>query len=117
LRLVTKIAMGCCRYGLPITEVISEGNVGLMKAVKHFEPEKGFRLTTCAMWWIRASIQENVLLSWSLLKIVASANQEKLFFRLRKAKREIFAFEEGDLRLDQVKLIARRVGVAEMSSK
>jgi RNA polymerase sigma-32 factor len=113
LRLVTKIAMGYRRYGLPITEVISEGNVGLMKAVEHFEPEKGFRLTTYAMWWIRASIQEYVLRSWSLVKIVTTANQKKLFFNLRKAKREISAFEEGDLRPDQVKLIARRVGVAE----
>jgi RNA polymerase sigma-32 factor len=113
LRLVTKIAMGYRAYGLPITEVISEGNIGLIKAVKHFEPEKGFRLSTYAMWWIRASIQEYVLRSWSLVKIVTTANQKKLFFNLRKAKREIFAFEEGDLRPDQVKLIAKRVGAPE----
>jgi RNA polymerase sigma-32 factor len=113
LRLVTKIAMGYRGYGLPISEVISEGNVGLMKAVEHFEPERGFRLTTYAMWWIRASIQEYVLRSWSLVKIVTTANQKKLFFNLRKAKREISAFEEGDLRPDQAKIIARRVGVAE----
>ena len=112
LRLVTKIAMGYRAYGLPIAEVISEGNIGLIKAAKHFEPEKGFRLSTYAMWWIRASIQEYVLRSWSLVKIVTTANQKKLFFNLRKAKREIFAFEEGDLRPDQVKLIAKRVGVA-----
>jgi RNA polymerase sigma-32 factor len=113
LRLVNKIAMGYRGYGLPITEVISEGNVGLMKAVEHFEPERGFRLTTYAMWWIRASIQEYVLRSWSLVKIVTTANQKKLFFNLRKAKREISAFEEGDLRPDQTKIIAKRVGVAE----
>jgi RNA polymerase sigma-32 factor len=113
LRLVTKIAMGYRGYGLPITEVISEGNVGLMKAVKHFEPEKGFRLTTYAMWWIRAAIQEYVLRSWSLVKLGTTANQKKLFFNLRKAKREISAFEEGDLRPDQVKLLAKRVGVTE----
>jgi RNA polymerase sigma-32 factor len=113
LRLVTKIAMGYRAYGLPIAEVISEGNIGLIKAAKHFEPEKGFRLSTYAMWWIRASIQEYVLRSWSLVKIVTTANQKKLFFNLRKAKREIFAFEEGDLRPDQVQLIAKRVGVPE----
>jgi RNA polymerase sigma-32 factor len=113
LRLVTKIAMGYRGYGLPIAEVISEGNVGLMNAVKRFEPEKGFRLATYAMWWIRASIQEFVLRSWSLVKIGTTANQKKLFFNLRKAKSEISALEEGDLRTDQVKLIAKRVGVTE----
>jgi RNA polymerase sigma-32 factor len=107
LRLVTKIAMGYRGYGLPIAEVISEGNVGLMNAVKRFEPEKGFRLSTYAMWWIRASIQEYVLRSWSLVKIGTTANQKKLFFNLRKAKSEISALEEGDLRTDQVKLIAK----------
>jgi RNA polymerase sigma-32 factor len=113
LRLVAKIAMGYRGYGLPIAEVISEGNVGLMNAVKRFEPEKGFRLSTYAMWWIRASIQEYVLRSWSLVKIGTTANQKKLFFNLRKAKNEISAFEKGDLRPDQVKLIAKRVGVTE----
>jgi RNA polymerase sigma-32 factor len=113
LRLVTKIAMGYRGYGLPIAEVISEGNVGLMSAVNRFEPEKGFRLSTYAMWWIRASIQEYVLRSWSLVKIGTTANQKKLFFNLRKAKNEISAFEKGDLRPDQVKLIAKRVGVPE----
>jgi RNA polymerase sigma-32 factor len=113
LRLVAKIAMGYRGYGLPIAEVISEGNLGLMKAVRRFEPEKGFRLATYAMWWIRASIQEYVLRSWSLVKMGTTANQKKLFFNLRKAKNEISAFEEGDLRPDQVKLIAERVGVTE----
>jgi RNA polymerase sigma-32 factor len=113
LRLVAKIAMGYRGYGLPIAEVISEGNVGLMNAVKRFEPEKGFRLSTYAMWWIRASIHEYVLRSWSLVKIGTTANQKKLFFNLRKAKNEISAFEKGDLRPDQVKLIAKRVGVPE----
>jgi RNA polymerase sigma-32 factor len=113
LRLVAKIAMGYRGYGLPIAEVISEGNLGLVKAVRRFEPEKGFRLTTYAMWWIRASIQEYVLRSWSLVKMGTTANQKKLFFNLRKAKNEISAFEEGDLRPDQVKLIAVRVGVTE----
>ena len=113
LRLVAKIAMGYRGYGLPITEVISEGNVGLMKAVKRFEPEKGFRLTTYAMWWIRASIQEYILRSWSLVKMGTTANQKKLFFNLRKAKAEISAFEEGDLRPDQIKVIATRLAVTE----
>jgi RNA polymerase sigma-32 factor len=113
LRLVAKIAMGYRGYGLPIAEVISEGNLGLMRAVRRFEPEKGFRLATYAMWWIRASIQENVLRSWSLVKMGTTANQRKLFFNLRKAKNEISAFEEGDLRPDQVKLIAEHVGVTE----
>ena len=98
LRLVAKIAMGYRGYGLPIGEVVSEGNVGLMQAVKRFEPEKGFRLATYAMWWIRASIQEYILRSWSLVKMGTTANQKKLFFNLRKAKSQISALEEGDLR-------------------
>ncbi len=113
LRLVAKIAMGYRGYGLPISEVISEGNVGLMQAVKRFEPEKGFRLATYAMWWIKASIQEYILRSWSLVKMGTTANQKKLFFNLRKAKSKISALEEGDLRPDQVKLIAKRLGVPE----
>src|SRR5664280_2612075 len=96
LRLVAKIAMGYRGYGLPIGEVISEGNVGLMQAVKKFEPDKGFRLATYAMWWIRASIQEYILRSWSLVKMGTTANQKKLFFNLRKAKSQISAFEEGE---------------------
>jgi RNA polymerase sigma-32 factor len=113
LRLVAKIAMGYRGYGLPISEVISEGNVGLMQAVKRFEPDKGFRLATYAMWWIKAAIQEYILRSWSLVKMGTTANQKKLFFNLRKAKSRISAFEEGDLRPDQVKLIAKRLGVTE----
>jgi RNA polymerase sigma-32 factor len=113
LRLVAKIAMGYRGYGLPIGEVISEGNVGLMQAVKRFEPEKGFRLATYAMWWIRASIQEYILRSWSLVKMGTTANQKKLFFNLRKAKSQISALEEGDLRPDQVKTIATKLGVSE----
>ncbi len=113
LRLVAKIAMGYRGYGLPIAEVISEGNVGLMQAVKRFEPEKGFRLATYAMWWIKAAIQEYILRSWSLVKMGTTANQKKLFFNLRKAKGKISALEEGDLRPDQVKLIAKRLGVTE----
>ena len=113
LRLVAKIAMGYRGYGLPIGEVISEGNVGLMQAVKKFEPDKGFRLATYAMWWIKASIQEFVLRSWSLVKIGTTANQKKLFFNLRKVKSQIEALEEGDLRPDQVKLIATKLGVTE----
>jgi len=113
LRLVAKIAMGYRGYGLPISEVISEGNVGLMQAVKRFEPEKGFRLATYAMWWIKAAIQEYILRSWSLVKMGTTANQKKLFFNLRKAKSKISALEEGDLRPDQVKLIAQRLGVTE----
>jgi RNA polymerase sigma-32 factor len=113
LRLVAKIAMGYRGYGLPISEVISEGNVGLMQAVKRFEPEKGFRLATYAMWWIKASIQEYILRSWSLVKMGTTANQKKLFFNLRKAKSKISALEEGDLRPDQVKIIAKRLGVTE----
>jgi len=111
LRLVAKIAMGYRGYGLPIGEVISEGNVGLMQAVKRFEPEKGFRLATYAMWWIRASIQEYILRSWSLVKMGTTANQKKLFFNLRKAKSQISALEDGDLRPDQVATIAHRLGV------
>jgi RNA polymerase sigma-32 factor len=113
LRLVAKIAAGYRGYGLPISEVISEGNVGLMQAVKRFEPDKGFRLATYAMWWIKAAIQEYILRSWSLVKIGTTANQKKLFFNLRKAKSRISALEEGDLRPDQVKLIAKRLGVTE----
>ncbi|HLY79843.1 MAG TPA: RNA polymerase sigma factor RpoH [Caulobacteraceae bacterium] len=111
LRLVAKIAMGYRGYGLPIEEVISEGNVGLMQAVKKFEPDKGFRLATYAMWWIRASIQEYILRSWSLVKMGTTAAQKKLFFNLRKAKSEISALEEGDLHPDQVRQIATKLGV------
>src|SRR6478752_3836235 len=113
LRLVAKIAMGYRGYGLPIGEVISEGNVGLMQAVKKFEPDKGFRLATYAMWWIRAAIQEYILRSWSLVKMGTTAAQKKLFFNLRKVKGQLKALEEGDLRPDQVKLIATRLGVTE----
>ena len=113
LRLVAKIAMGYRGYGLPISEAISEGNVGLMQAVKRFEPDKGFRLATYAMWWIKAAIQEYILRFWSLVKMGTTANQKKLFFNLRKAKSRISALEEGDLRPDQVKLIAKRLGVTE----
>src|SRR5277367_3938471 len=112
LRLVAKIAMGYRGYGLPIAEVISEGNVGLMQAVKRFEPDKGFKLATYAMWWIRASIQEYILRSWSLVKMGTTASQKKLFFNLRKAKSRISALDEGDLREDQVASIAKRLGVA-----
>jgi len=111
LRLVAKIAMGYRGYGLPIGEVVSEGNVGLMQAVKRFEPDKGFRLATYAMWWIKASIQEFILRSWSLVKMGTTASQKKLFFNLRKVKGQIQALEEGDLRPDQVAEIARRLGV------
>ncbi|MEX0852401.1 MAG: RNA polymerase sigma factor RpoH [Bauldia sp.] len=113
LRLVAKIAMGYRGYGLPIGEVISEGNVGLMQAVKRFEPEKGFRLATYAMWWIRASIQEYILRSWSLVKMGTTASQKRLFFNLRKVKGQIRALDEGDLHPDQVSEIARRLGVTE----
>ncbi len=112
LRLVAKIAMGYRGYGLPIAEVVSEGNVGLMQAVKRFEPERGFRLATYAMWWIKASIQDYVLRSWSMVKLGTTANQKKLFFNLRKAKSRIAAFEDGDLRPDQVELIAERLSVS-----
>ncbi len=113
LRLVAKIAMGYRGYGLPIGEVISEGNVGLMQAVKRFDPEKGFRLATYAMWWIRASIQEYILRSWSLVKIGTTAAQKKLFFNLRKLKSQIDAVEDGDLHPDQVEHIATKLGVSE----
>jgi RNA polymerase sigma-32 factor len=113
LRLVAKIAVRYRGYGLPTSEVISEGNVGLMRAVKRFEPERGFRLSTYAMWWIRAAIQEYILRSWSLVKMGTTGSQRTLFFNLRKAKSRISAFEEGDLHPDQVKLIAQRLGVAE----
>jgi RNA polymerase sigma-32 factor len=113
LRLVARIAMGYRGYGLPIGEVISEGNVGLMQAVKRFDPDKGFRLATYAMWWIRASIQEYILRSWSLVKMGTTAAQKKLFFNLRRAKGQLQALEEGDLKPDQVKAIATRLGVPE----
>lgn len=113
LRLVARIAMGYRGYGLPIGEVISEGNVGLMQAVKRFEPDKGFRLATYAMWWIRASIQEYILRSWSLVKMGTTAAQKKLFFNLRRTKSQMQALEEGDLRPDQVKAIAKKLGVSE----
>src|SRR2546425_1774187 len=113
LRLVSKIARDYRGYGLPISEAISEGNVGLMQAVERFEPEKGFRLATYAVWWIKAAIQEYILRSWSLVKMGTTVNQKKVFFNLRKAKSKISALEEGDLRPDQVKLIAKRLGVTE----
>src|SRR5438132_8465173 len=113
LRLVARIAKGYRGYGLPISELISEGNVGLMQAVQRFEPEKGFRLATYAIWWIKAAIQEYILHSWSLVKMGTTINQKKLFFNLRKAKSKISVLDEGDLRPDQVKLIARRLGVTE----
>ena len=113
LRLVAKIAMGYRGYGLPIGEVISEGNVGLMQAVKKFEPDKGFRLATYAMWWIRASIQEYILRSWSLVKLGTTSAQKKLFFNLRKAKSKIGALEEGDLRPENVARIAHDLNVSE----
>jgi RNA polymerase sigma-32 factor len=113
LRLVAKIAMGYRGYGLPIGEVISEGNVGLMQAVKRFDPERGFRLATYAMWWIKAAIQEYILRSWSLVKMGTTANQKRLFFNLRKAKSQIQALDEGDLRPDQVKQIAEKLNVSE----
>ncbi|KAF0229578.1 MAG: RNA polymerase sigma-32 [Beijerinckiaceae bacterium] len=113
LRLVAKIAMGYRGYGLPIGDVVSEGNIGLMQAVKRFDPDKGFRLATYAIWWIKASIQEYILRSWSLVKMGTTANQKKLFFNLRKAKSKISALEDGDLRPDQVKVIATKLGVEE----
>lgn len=113
LRLVAKIAMGYRGYGLPIGEVISEGNVGLMQAVKKFEPERGFRLATYAMWWIKASIQEYILRSWSLVKMGTTANQKRLFFNLRKVKGKIQALDEGDLKPDQIAEIATRLNVSE----
>jgi RNA polymerase sigma-32 factor len=113
LRLVARIAMGYRGYGLPIGEVMSEGNVGLMQAVKRFDPDKGFRLATYAMWWIRAAIQEYILRSWSLVKMGTTAAQKKLFFNLRKIKGQLKALDEGDLRPDQVKRIATQLGVTE----
>src|SRR6266550_6312942 len=113
LRLVARIATGYRGYGLPISELISEGNVGLMQAIKRFEPEKGFRFATYATWWIKAAIQDYILRSWSMVKMGTTANQKKLFFNLRKAKSKISALEEGDLRPDQVKVIAKRLGVTE----
>ena len=113
LRLVAKIAMGYRGYGLPMGEVISEGNVGLMQAVKKFDPDKGFRLATYAMWWIRAAIQEYILRSWSLVKLGTTAAQKKLFFNLRRLKGEISALEEGDLRPENVAEISKRLGVTE----
>ena len=111
LRLVAKIAMGYKGYGLPVTELISEGNIGLMQAVKKFDPEKGFRLATYAMWWIKASIQEYVLRSWSLVKMGTTAAQKKLFFNLKKMKQQIAPHEESDLKNEQVKEISERLGV------
>ena len=113
LRLVAKIAMGYKGYGLPVNEIISEGNVGLMQAVKKFEPEKGFRLATYAMWWIKASIQEYILRSWSLVKIGTTTAQKKLFFNLKKLKNQIAPRSEGDLRNEQVSEIADRLNVSE----
>lgn len=113
LRLVAKIAMGYRGYGLPVGDVVSEGNIGLMQAVKRFDPDKGFRLATYAIWWVKASIQEYILRSWSLVKMGTTANQKKLFFNLRKVKGKISALEDGDLRPDQVKLIATKLGVEE----
>ncbi|MHA7776481.1 RNA polymerase sigma factor RpoH [Roseibium sp. M-1] len=113
LRLVAKIAMGYRGYGLPIGEVVSEGNVGLMQAVKRFEPDKGFRLATYAMWWIKAAIQEYILRSWSLVKMGTTANQKRLFFNLRRLKGKIQALDEGDLKPDQVAEIATKLGVSE----
>src|SRR5687767_2314274 len=113
LRLVAKIAMGYRGYGLPVSELISEGNIGLMQGVKKFEPERGFRLATYAMWWIRASIQEFILRSWSLVKMGTTAAQKKLFFNLRRMKNQIEAFEDGDLRPEDVTKIATDLGVSE----
>ncbi|MEM8800543.1 MAG: RNA polymerase sigma factor RpoH, partial [Pseudomonadota bacterium] len=113
LRLVAKIAMGYRGYGLPVAELISEGNVGMMQAVKRFDPEKGFRLATYAMWWIRAAIQEYILRSWSLVKIGTTAAQKKLFFNLRRMKGQIKAIEDGDMRPDQVSEIATKLDVSE----
>src|SRR5882762_7304284 len=115
IRLVAKVAMGYRGYGLPISELISEGNVGLLQAVKRFEPEMGFRLSTYAVWWIKAAIQEYILRSWSLVKMGTTANQKKLFFNLRKAKSKISALEDGDLLPDQVQIIATRLGVTEQN--
>ena len=113
LRLVAKIARGYRGYGLPIADLISEGHVGLMQAVERFEPERGFRFSTYAVWWIKAAIQGYILRSWSLVKMGTTANHRKLFFNLRKAKSRISVLDEGDMRPDQVKLIAKRLGVTE----
>jgi RNA polymerase sigma-32 factor len=113
LRLVASIAKGYRGYGLPISELISEGNVGLMQAIKRFEPDKGFRLATYATWWIKAAIQEYILRSWSMVKMGTTANQKKMFFNLRKAKSKISVLDNGDMRPDQVKIIARRLGVTQ----
>jgi RNA polymerase sigma-32 factor len=113
LRLVAKIAKSYRGYGLPIADIISEGHVGLMQAIERFEPEKGFRFATYAVWWIKAAIQEYILRSWSLVKMGTTSNQKKLFFHLREAKSKIFALDEGDMRPDQVKFIAKRLGVTE----
>src|SRR5437773_9716469 len=113
LRLVAKIAMGYRGYGLPVAELISEGNVGMMQAVKRFDPDRGFRLATYAMWWIRASIQEYILHSWSLVKMGTTAAQKKLFFNLRKIKGQLQAIEEGDLSPENVKAVAERLNVPE----
>ena len=113
LRLVAKIAKGYRGYGLPIADIISEGHVGLMQAVERFEPDKGFRFATYAVWWIKAAIQEYILRSWSLVRLGTTANHKKVFFHLREAKNKIFALDEGDMRPDQVKLIAKRLGVTE----
>ncbi|GAA0638869.1 RNA polymerase sigma factor RpoH [Sphingomonas ursincola] len=113
LRLVAKIAMGYRGYGLPVSELISEGNIGLMQGVKKFEPDRGFRLATYAMWWIKASIQEYILRSWSLVKMGTTAAQKKLFFNLRRMKNNLRAFEDGDLHPDDVKAIATKLGVSE----
>ena len=111
LRLVAKIAMGYRGYGLPVNELISEGNIGLMQAVKKFDPEKGFRLATYAMWWIKAAIQEYVLRSWSLVKMGTTSAQKKLFFNLKKMKKQIAPYEEGDLKKEQVDQISKKLGV------
>jgi RNA polymerase sigma-32 factor len=113
LRLVARIATGYRGYGLPISELISEGNVGLMQAIKRFEPEKGFRFATYATWWIKAAIQDYILRSWSMVKMGTTANQKKMFFNLRKAKSKISVLDQGDMRPDQVKIIARRLGVTQ----
>jgi RNA polymerase sigma-32 factor len=113
LRLAVKVAMGYRGYGLPVSEIISEGNVGLMQALNRFEPEKGFRFSTYAIWWIRAAIQDYILRSWSLVKIGTTASQRKLFFKLRGAQRKISAFEKGDLHPDQVALIATSLNVSD----
>ena len=113
LRLVAKISMGYKGYGLPLSDLIAEGNIGLMQSVKKFDPDKGFRLATYAIWWIKAAIQEYVLRSWSLVKMGTTANQKKLFFNLRKVKNNIKAIEDGDLKPEQISIIAENLGVTE----